>query len=522
MRLMVGFNTIWTIWIAHFVIACLFAVTVSPMAAQEAAQEAAETTLRVGLTGAPPSKGNPYQNLGTTSNLVWPAFYDTLTYRDNEGAIVPGLATSWERDGPKTWIFHLRPGVQFSNGEPLTADSVKVTFDMLRSDEARGFSWQREIASYPAVDVIDDLTVAIHTDAPDLLTPGLLTGLYIAPAKYLTEMGYQGLQDAPVGSGPFAVERWEPAKITLTANRTSWHPPKVDRMEMLVVPDSSARLQALIAGRIDVAISVSTDQMEMIEQTGHRTHLRTPTRILVLSFKSTVPGLPFYDERVRQAVNYAVNMEMITEVLLAGLVKPASQPATPGSVGYDPDLKPYSYDPDKARALLKEAGYENGFSFTNIAPGGTLPNDTAILQQIASDLSAVGITMKNRIVTYPQLLRAVIQGDFEGESLLMDFNGRYGDAIRPMERGFNHSCSGPGPWFCNQAIQVVMEKATVTADMAERIRLSQQVVRFYRNTAESLFMFPVAGLDGIAKRVRHWEPWNDVLMFQLVELDESR
>ena len=220
-------------------------------------------------------------------------------------------------------------------------------------------------------------------------------------------------------------------------------------------------------------------------------------------------------------MNYAVNTDLITGVLLAGLVKPASQPATLGAVGYDPSLKPYPYDPDRARALLKEAGYENGFSFTHISPGNTLPNDTAILQQIAADLSTVGITMTTKIVSYGELVRAVIEGEFDGESLSMDFNNRYGDALRPMMRGFNHSCTGIGPWFCDWNIQAVIERAVVSANMEERTRLSKQVVKFYRDTGQSLFLFPVVGLDGISKRVRHWEPWNDILMFQLVELDET-
>lgn len=479
----------------------------------------AESVLRVGLTAAPPSKGNPYQNQGTTSNLVWPAFYDTLTHRNNEGQIVPWLAESWGPDGPTTWIFHLRPDVTFSNGEPFTAAAVKFTFDMLRSDAARGYTWQKDITYYPRVEVIDDLTVAIHTDGPNLLAPDYLSGLYIAPANYLAEVGYEGLRDNPVGTGPFVVEQWETAKITLSANKTSWHPPLVDRLDLLVVPDSSARLQALETGGIDVAIAINTDQMERVTLLGHRTHMRTPNRIMALAFQSMDPSLPFHDERVRQAVNYAVNMELITEVLLAGLVSPASQPATPTSVGYDPALKPYPYDPDKALALLKEAGYEDGFSFVNISPGNTLPNDTAILQQIASDLSAVGIVMESRLVPYAQLLRAVIQGDFDGQSLMMDFNARFGDAIRPMARTQNHGCKGIGPWFCDQGIQAVMDQAMAATSMEERVRLSQQAVRYYRDTAESLFLFPVVGLDAISSRVTHWEPWNDNLMFDLVELE---
>ena len=479
----------------------------------------AETTLRIGLTAAPPSKGNPFQNLGTTSNLVWPAFYDTLTFRDNDGVVRPALAVSWEQVEPTVWMFHLRPGVTFSNGEPFTAESVKTTFDMLRTDAANGYSWQREAPFYPRVDVIDGLTVAIHTDRVDVLTPRFLSGLYMAPGRYLTDVGYDGLRDEPVGSGPFKVDDWQAARITLSAFQRSWRPPQVDKLEMLVVPDSSARFQALMTGRIDVAIAVNSDQIGALELAGHRAHLRNPIRILVMALQSMDPDSPFHDVRVRQAANYAINMDLITEVLLAGLVEPARQPALPGSVGYVPDLGPYPYDPDKARQLLKDAGFENGFAFTHVAPVNTLPNDTAIFQQIAADLSDVGIDMTVKIVTYGELLRAVIQGDFDGESLSMDFNNRYGDALRPMTRGFNHSCTGPKPWYCNEDIQEVMNRALVAPSMDERNRLSQQVVTHYYETAESIFLFPVPGLDGIHSRVRGWEPWNDTPMLHLVEVD---
>ena len=192
----------------------------------------------------------------------------------------------------------MRPDTYFSNGEPLTAEAVKVTFEKLMTDDANGFSWQREVqASYSRVDIVDDLTVAIHTVKVDILTPGLLSGLYIVPPRYLTDVGYQGLQDEPVGSGPFVVDAWRTARVSLSANRTSWHPPKVDRMDLLVVPDSSARYQALITGQIDVAIAINTDQIGLLEQAGHRVHLRTPNRIMVMARQSVDPGSPFHDER---------------------------------------------------------------------------------------------------------------------------------------------------------------------------------------------------------------------------------
>ena len=128
--------------------------------------------------------------------------------------------------------------------------------------------------------------------------------------------------------------------------------------------------------------------------------------------------------------------------------------------------------------------------------------------------------MKTTIVTYGELLGAVFQGEFDRDSLMMNFNDRYGDALRPMMRGSNHSCTGIGPWFCNEKNQIVMERAVVSPDMEERTRLSKQAIRFYRETAEPLFLCPIVVVDGISKRVHHWEPWNDDLMGDLVELED--
>ena len=496
------------------ILCCVFALMLAGPQSVEA-----EKAFRVALTAAPQVKGNALAGGGVTANFIWSAFYDTFTRIRNDGSVEPWLATAWAPVSDTEWHFQLRPNVRFANGEVFDAHAVKTTFDMLRTDAARSFMRYRDIKYYPRVDVIDDLTVAIHTNEPNAMTAAYLSGTPFAPPRYLQDVGFQGLVDEPVGTGPFVLERWAPDKISARANPQAWTPPKVDALEIYMVPDSSARIQALETGQIDVALAISPDQIPLLEAAGHRTAVRAPHRVYIFVLQTEDPESPLSDVRVRQALNYAINKELITDVLLAGLVEPASQPALPLTRGYDPTLKPYPYDPDKARQLLKDAGYENGFNFALETVSGFMPNDTAILQQIVSDLSEVGINMSVNVITYPTLLRTVLFGEVGGDAFPMDFFNTTGDALRPFLRSVNHACTGTRPWYCDEAIQPVIDKARVTMDLDRRAQLTRQVVRHYRNDASSLFLWPVLGLDGLHRRVTRWEPWLDILNFHLADVD---
>ncbi len=479
----------------------------------------ADKIFRIAVTASPQIKGNALAGGGVAANFIWPAFYDSLTRIRNDGRIEPWLATAWRSVSDTEWHFSLRPNVRFANGEPFNAEAVKITFDMLRTDAARTFMRHRDMTYYPRVDVIDDLTVAIHTNEPNAMTAAYLSGTAFAPPQYLQEVGFQGLIDAPIGTGPFVVERWAPDKITARVNPYAWAPPKVDSLEFYIVPDSSARLQALETGQIDVALAISTDQIPLLEAAGHHTAVRGFHRVYIFVLQTQDPDSPLADVRVRQALNYAINKDLITDVLLAGLVEPASQPALPLTRGYDPELKPYPYGPDKARQLLKAAGYEDGFTFTLEAVSGFMPNDTAILQQIISDLAQVGITMNVNVITYPTLLRTVLFGEFGGEAFPMDFFNTTGDALRPVIRAVNHACTGTRPWYCDETIQPVIDQARVTMDLDRRAELTRKVIRHYRDNASSVFLWPVLGLDGLHSRVTAWEPWLDILNFHLVDVN---
>ncbi|MSO98688.1 MAG: hypothetical protein EXR11_10800 [Rhodospirillaceae bacterium] len=476
-------------------------------------------TLRVGMTSLPPAKGNPYYTTATTSYMFFNVMFDALTQIDETGTVRPWLALEWKPLNETTWHFKLRPNVTFSNGEPFDAAAVKTTFDFLLSDAAVAQSVPRDIAFIAGVSVVDALTVEIITKTPNILLPRYVSGIHIVAPKQLTTLGLDGFAQSPVGTGPFKVDSWGADKILMSAFRGSWRQPIIDNIEMLSLSDAAARVTALETKRVDVAPNINPDEAARLKPLGIRFHHRNPTRVLVVALDVLRDGSPFKDVRVRQALNYAVNRQAIIDSLLGGLEKPASQAATPATVGYVPGLEPYPYDPDKARQLLAEAGYKDGLSFMMEVPGGQLANDKAIAQQIAADLSQVGVQMEVREITFPQLVRNMSQGNWKGLALQTDFSSAPAlDVIRALYR---HSCSWPGKWYCDPEIQPTLAEAERTFDIGRRTALTQQVVKRYRDMASSLYLFPVVSLDGLSPRVTRWEPWNDNFMYHLADVTDE-
>jgi peptide/nickel transport system substrate-binding protein len=480
---------------------------------------AADETFRLGVTAMPPARANPFKTTGVTSSFVLPSIYDSLAAIDNDGKLQPRLAVACRALDPLTWEFTLRDGVNYSNGEPLTAAGAVATFEALRAIQGSGSVIARELLNIESVTARDRLTFVIRLKQPNAVLPQHLYGLNLAPPALLARVGIDGLDDNPVGTGPFIVKRWQPNLITMRANPGAWRRPQVAQLEVHAVPDPVARIQALITKRIDAGIAIDLEQEAMIAEAGLRLVQRAPQRILAIAFNTLDPKSPLADARVRLAVNLAVDMKRITDTFLHGRVGPASQGALPSALGYDPELKAYGHDPDRARALLAEAGYPKGFSFAYSFAPGTLPGDAGIMQQIASDLSRVGVTMTIRPITYAQVVRYTLQGGWETEAVLQDFPGNSYDGLRPFQRG-GHACNGTAPWNCDRRIQPLIDAAAVEPDLEKRIAMTRDVIGHYHREATTLLLFPVLGIDGIGPRVRTWVTWGDQIRFDLLDLND--
>lgn len=489
----------------------LFALTALALAAPVLADD----PLRIGVNAFATSDGDPHRSVSVFSTYTWSPTFETLTTFQEDGTLVGELALSWERISPKTWHFTLRPDVVFSNGRPFTADAVVSSLNYLKTPHGQTSSMIRDLAVVESAEAIDDLTVAITTLRPSAILPRVMAPLYIVEPEHWVELGPEAFARDPVGSGPFTIEDWRSTRVTYAANPRSWRAPKIESLEVLLLPEANSRLQALVTGGIDIAIGMGPDDIPPLESIGGYMHQRRPIDVMSLTLV-VEEGRPANDIRVRRALNHAVNKQAIAQVLLEGLTQPATQGAVRGLLGYNPDLNTFPYDPEKARTLLKEAGYEDGFELDVEVIIGSNAGDAAIYQLVASNLADIGVTMNVITIPTSQMVRIILQGQWRGDGFSQIFGAW--PTFEPLRTIRLHSCLSPTPWYCDERIMPTYQAALETPDLKERIKLTQEVLTFYHDQATAILLHEVPLMDGIGPRVVGYAPNKGKLNYETMTL----
>ncbi|MEX2149739.1 MAG: ABC transporter substrate-binding protein [Steroidobacteraceae bacterium] len=456
------------------------------LAAQAAPEPAG--TLRVGLNGFPASLGNPFKGNGRPGTLVWYALFDGLTQLDEAGHLRPALALSWEIIEPTRWRFELRPGVRYANGKPFHARSAAEVLDWLISGPGRATVIGNELRGITAVRATAPLVLEIVTKYPDPILPKRMVGALMVEPETWNRLGPDGFSLAPVGTGPFLLERWDQRKRRAYArlNPHRWRDSTFARLEFVELPDAAVRTQALLSRDVDLA-TVEIEEIDRLEDRGYPVIVTPSMSVMSVVFITERPNpAPLRDLRVRQALNYAVDRETIARTLMRGLGRPAGQPAPSVSFGHDPTLEPYPYDPARARRMLADAGYANGFPLTIEILTNAFPADGLIYQAMAHYLRQVGIDVTLRVITFPQYLRNLQRNGFAGDAFGSMWNSApYNDATRPME---SVSCRRPKPFFCDRELAAELERAMRILPDQERLAAMRRVGRAYHEAAPALFL----------------------------------
>lgn len=474
-------------------------------------QPRAAEVVRIGLSSLPPGNGNPFTSTARTSYYTWRAYLDTLTTLGPGMAPAPSLAVNWKNTAPNTWVVGLRPNTTFSNGEPVNAEAVMATVTYLQSPQGLQESITREVENVKAMRAVDPLTIEFTTHQPDPMFARTMAAWPIVPPAYWAKAGRDGYALAPIGSGPFVVEKWSPTRITLKANPGSWRAPKSKQLEILAMPQVSSRIQALLSNRVDVASEIGPEDIEILEAAGFKYYQRPATSIEVIAF-NMVADTPFRDVRVRQAMNYAVDRATIANTLLHGLVPPSSQTTPRSNPEHNPNLQPYPYDPANAKALLKEAGYPNGFSFVfEMSSGTTGSHYASMIQRVADDLANVGVKMEIRPIPWPQYVRGVLQGEWKSQAFGFEYETMpTGETLRPFRL---HSCTWSHPWYCDPNMTPIIAEAKSTFTPQRRLELVHRILKEYRDQAAALILAEPLGLDGVSAKLEGYSQVNGIISY---------
>ena len=478
-------------------------------------QAEAEKVLHLGAVGLSQDLGNPYGTITIPTLVASLGVFDSLTQIDINGKVIPWVAESWEPINPLTWHFYLRPGVMFSNGEPYDAYAAAKALMYFATGDGLVEVVAQSVIDVRSARAVNDLTLEVITDKPNILLPRRLAGIRIPAPGPWAALGRKGFGMAPVGSGPFIVDRWDTARVDLLANPKSWRPPLVDRIELRAVPEITTRLQGLVTGALDIAFDIGPDDGPLLEKAGAKLNFRPSGRVQLLTFNSIVDS-PVADVRVRQALNYGVNKQRIIDVLLAGSTEPAAQAAVKASFGYDPTIKPYPYDPDKARMLLAQAGYPEGFDMAADITPGAMAGDGTWYLQIASDLSEIGVNVTFNTYPYTVHITKIRQGGWKGIAFGMDFNNLPSlDVLWPLRI---HSCLWNAPWHCRPEWVPLIEDAEQEFNLEARLRKTQALVRLYHEEPTSLYLWEMPGVDGVSNRVINYRPRHAFINLHTIDL----
>ncbi|MBI4636291.1 MAG: hypothetical protein HY727_08075 [Candidatus Rokubacteria bacterium] len=490
--------------VTSLVAVALLLMAVSPALAQPAGAQ---------ITIAPPAEATTMDPGRSTQVLTVNYFYnlyDTLTRWDAALRLQPGLATSWRNINETTWEFTLRQGVRFHDGSPLTADDVRATLE--RNLVPGKTVVQPGFASSECVQAVGSTTIRIVTRKPDPVLPVRMAqmGAQILPARLTTDEGVKELARRPVGSGAYRFVEWvKDERLVMEANRDWWgfegKPPAIERVVWKPIPDDFPRLVALDKGEADIITNVPPDKLSAIEA-GRATRVVTAPATRTVAFWINATQPPLSDKRVRQALHYAMDVNSIIKNLYAGQGKPFSGGLADTDFGHNPALKPYPYDPARARQLLAEAGFAGGIDVTIFAGSGTMVNDKALVETIADMWSKLGIRTKVQMMEMGARARMNNERTTPPNGLLLiNPQSTLLDADGSLWRLFHPNGFGGKFWVGSQPGQrfhELMEQARYTLDQKKRKALYTEATQIIHEEKPWLELFQEVVVYGTSKRLQ--------------------
>ncbi len=444
---------------------------------------------------------------GESSRVTVQIFETLVQFDEDSFEFSEGLATdwSWDEDGLR-FVFQLREGVQFHDGTDFNAEAVKLNFERW-ADPDHEYAFRDEGYTYSVygmqfggfkgddshvieeINVLGDHEIEFVLNRPlgsFMQNMGMSYFAITSPAAF--EKYGSEINENPVGTGPFKFVRWQrDDSIILEKNENYWMEgyPKLDRVIFQVIPDNSARFTALRSGQIDIMDGLNPDDIPTVEgDPSLQMFERATNNIGYLGFQTE--QYPFDNVLVRRAINHAVNKEALIGALYAGMAQPAKNAVPPGYLGYNDEIQEYEYNPEKARELLAEAGYADGFEFdlwTMPVARPYMPNPERAAEALQADLRDVGLTANIVTMEWATYLEKTEQG--EQDIFMLGWSGVNGDPDYFLSNLLSADAipGGNRTFYRNEEVTRILDEAKTVVDPATREELYMEAQRLIHEDA---------------------------------------
>ncbi|OTP65758.1 Dipeptide-binding ABC transporter, periplasmic substrate-binding component [Caballeronia sordidicola] len=449
-----------------------------------------------------------FNSLVTTNASADVIFNTLVSYDEVAKKVTPALAEKWDvsADG-LTYTFHLRPNVAFQSTDyfkpsrKLTADDVVFSFDRMLSDSnpwhkvagASGFPHAQSmglVKLIKSVSKVDDNTVKFVLNTPNATFVPILTMGFasIYSAEYADQLLKAGketdLNAKPIGTGPFVLKSYtKDAVIRYDVNPTYWGAkPKVDRLIYAITPDASVRAQKIKAGECQIALSPKPQDVIDAKKGGSIKVVETPAFMTAFVALNTQKK-PLDNPKVRQALNEAFDRTTYLKTVFENTATAAVNPFPPNTWSYDKQVTPYAYSVDRAKKLLADAGYPNGFDTTIwVRPNGSVlnPNPKAGAELLQADLAKIGVKAQVKVIEWGELIKEAKQG--QHDMLFMGWAGDNGDPDNYLSPLFSCAAVRSGinfARFCDPTLDRLIDEGKASADIGKRTKAyteAQQII----------------------------------------------
>lgn len=453
--------------------------------------------LRIGINTLPRTI-EPFFDTTTTALGVYKQIFDTLVRVDLEGQPIPWLAESWEVIDERTWELRLRDDVTWHDGKPFDANDVKYALDWTL-DPDNTAPWAARIGLISEVEIVDDYTVRLHTREPwAALLQGLLV-IHMIPENYYDSAEYSPATHA-IGTGRYRFVEWVADDyLRLVAFEDSWQgEANVQAATFISMPTAVTRTSALQAGEIQIAYAVPPEQVPALEASGIQIVSQALGHSLLLTFYGTREDSPVNDARVRQALNHAVDKEAIVEFVMGGFGRVLDgQLVGPDGFGYNPDLEMFPYDPDRARELLAEAGYGDGFT---LGFSGTVANylkDREVAEAVAGMIEEIGVTVDLDLLEQSVWAEGLYSNTLRDMFMIGWQYSPAMDVTLPYTY-FQCAPTSFADYICSEEFDTLYRESQAQFDAETRAELLRQASVVLHEEAPALFLHQLTAIFGVA------------------------